>query len=289
MPGLDPKVAMHRLNIKADAKLVKQPQRRFRPDIMDAIEQEVRKLINSGFIREEQHPDWVSNIVHVTKKNGSIRICIDFRNLNDACPKDEFPLPVTDIMVDKTAGYERMSFMDGFSRYNQIKMLPDDERHTAFRTPLGVFCYTVMPFGLKNAGATYQRAMDKIFSKLTRKIVECYVDDIAVKSRRKGDHLRDLREVFNLMRAHQLKMKPTKSFLGVSSSKFFGFVITSKGIHLDPEKISAIIDMEPPRSLKELRGLQGKLAYILRFISNLSGRCQPLSKLMRKGVTFMWD
>src|SRR3954464_6870980 len=108
------------------------------------------------------------------RKNGSIRICIDFRNLNDACPKDEFPLPVTDIMVDNTVGYERMSFMDGFSGYNQIKMHPEDEMHTAFKTPLGVFCYTVMPFGLKNAGATYQRAMDKIFSKLTRKTVECY-------------------------------------------------------------------------------------------------------------------
>src|SRR4051812_17809089 len=146
-----------------------------------------------------------------------------------------------------------------------------------------------MPFGLKNAGATYQRAMDKIFSKFTHKTVECYVDDIAVKSRCKGDHLRDLREVFNLVRAHQLKMNPTKFFLGVSSGKFLEFVITSKGIHLDPEKISTIRDMEPPRSLKELRGLQGKLAYIRRFISNLSGRCQPLSKLMRKGVTFMWD
>src|SRR4051812_31736295 len=117
-----------------------------------------------------------------------------------------------------------------------------------------------MPFGLKNASATYQRAMYKIFSKLTRKTVECYVNDIALKSRRKGDHLRDLREVFDLMRAHQLKMNPTKSFLGVFSGKFLGLFITSKGIHLDPKKISAIRDMEPPWSLKELRGLQGKLA-----------------------------
>src|SRR4051812_31691698 len=120
MPGLDPKVAMHRLNIKAGAKPVKQPQKRFRPDIMDAIEEEVRKLIDSEFIHEEQHPDWVANIVLITKKNGSICICICiyFRNLNDACPKDEFLLPVTHMVVDNTAGYERMSFMDGFSGYN---------------------------------------------------------------------------------------------------------------------------------------------------------------------------
>src|SRR4051812_18964879 len=110
--------------------------------------------------------------------------------------------------------------MDRFSRYNQIKMYPDDERHTAFRTPLGVFCYIVIPFGLKNVGATYQRAIDKIFSKLTRKTVECYVDDITIKSHSKGNHLRDLRKVFDLMRSHQIKMNPTKSFLGVSSGKF---------------------------------------------------------------------
>src|SRR5436853_1651241 len=146
-----------------------------------------------------------------------------------------------------------------------------------------------MPFGLKNAGATYQRAMDKIFAMMTRKTVECSVDDIAVKSRYKGDHVRDLREVFNLMRLHQLTMSPTKSFVGVSSGKFLGLVVTSKGIHIDPEKVSAIKDMEPPRKIKELRGLQGKLAYIRRFISNLSGRCQPFSKLLKKGVTFTWD
>ena len=121
MPGLDPQIAMHRLNINPDAKPVKQ-QRWFRPEIMEAIESEVKKLIDSGFVREEQHPDWVANIILVPKKNGKTRICIDFRDLNAACPKDEFPLPITDVMIDNTCGFERMSFMDGFSGYNQIKM-----------------------------------------------------------------------------------------------------------------------------------------------------------------------
>ena len=131
-----------------------------------------------------------------------------------------------------------------------------------------------MPFGLKNAGATYQRAMSMIFRDHLRKTVECYVDDIAVKSRDKNDHLRDLRTMFDIMQAHQLKMNPTKSFLGVSSGKFLGFIVTSKGIHLDPEKVKAIQNMHPPKNLKELMGLQGRLAYIRRFIANLSGRCQ---------------
>ena len=122
-----------------------------------------------------------------------------------------------------------------------------------------------------------------------RKTVECYVDDIAVKSRTKGDHITDLKVVFDIMRAHQLKMNPTKSFLGVASGKFLGFVVTSTRIHLDPEKVRAIQEMQPSRNLKELRGLQGRLACIRRFISNLSGRCQPFTKLMKKGVSFIWD
>ena len=159
MPGLDPQVAKHRLNINPDAKTAKRQQKQFRPEVMEVIQSKVTKLIDSSFIREEQHPDWKANIVPVTKKNGKIRVCIDFRNLNEACPKDEFPLPITDAMIDNTYGFERMSFMDGFSGYNQINMYPDNEKHTSFKTPLGVNCYTVMPFGLKNAGATYQRAM----------------------------------------------------------------------------------------------------------------------------------
>src|SRR4051812_47825937 len=115
MPGLDPQVATHRLNIDPEKKPFKQPQRRFRPAMMEAIEAEVKKLIDSGFIREELHPNWVVNVVPVDKKNGKIWICIDFRTLNDACPKDEFPLPITDVMIDNTWGFERMSFMDGFS------------------------------------------------------------------------------------------------------------------------------------------------------------------------------
>jgi len=126
---------------------------------MEAIKIKVHKLIECGFIREEQHPDWVGNIVPVLKKNEKIRVCINFHDLNAACLKDKFPLPITDVMIANTCGFERMSFMDGFSGYNQIKMHPDDEKHTSFRAPLGVYCYTVMSFRLKNAGATYQRTI----------------------------------------------------------------------------------------------------------------------------------
>ncbi|XXG88408.1 hypothetical protein AAC387_Pa12g0619 [Persea americana] len=161
MPGLDSKIAVHKLNMQEDIKPVKQGQRRFRPDVMDKIEQEVQKLKSVGFIREEQHPEWRANIVPVTKKNGQIRVCIDYRDLNNACPKDEFPLPIP------------------------------------------------------------KRAMMKIFQVMQHKIVECYVDDLAVKSKRKEDHLKDLREVFLRLRKHKLRMNPLKCFFGVSSGVDF--------------------------------------------------------------------
>ena len=147
--------------------------------------------------------------------------------------------------------------MDSFSGYNQIKMYPKNKKHTSFRTPLGMYCYIVIAFGLTSAGATYQRALNTIFYKHMRKIVECYIDDITVKSRAKGDHIADLKRVFNIMQAHQLKMNPIKSFLGVACGKFLGFVMTSKGIHLDPEKVRDIQEMQPSRNFREIRGLQG--------------------------------
>ena len=166
-------------------------------------------------------------------------------------------LVLTDVMIDNTCRFERMSFIDGFSGYNQIEMYPDDEKHTSIRTPLGVYCYAVMPFGLKNVGTTYQRVMNTIFYKHIRKTMEYCVDDIAVKSGVKGDDIADLKTIFTIMWARQLKMNPTKSFLEVINHKFLGFVITSKGIHLDPKKVRAVQEMQPPRNLRELRELQG--------------------------------
>lgn len=135
--------------------------------------------------------------------------------------------------------------MDSFSRYNKIKMYPDDEKHTLFRTQQGVYCYTVIPSSLQNVGDLYQKAMTTSFCFCDhfQKIVECYVDDITVKSRNKDDRIQDFQTIFNLMRTHQLKLNHTKSFLGVGN--FFGFVVTSKGIHLYQDKVNAIQNMQP--------------------------------------------
>ncbi|XP_070025641.1 uncharacterized protein [Nicotiana sylvestris] len=247
MPGLDPKVAIHHLAVKNDALPIKQAQRRFRPDLVPLIETEVNKLIEIGFIRKVKYPTWVSSIVPVRKKNGQIRVCVDFRDLDNACPKNEFPLPIPELIIDATTGYEAMSFMDGSSGYNQIRMAPKDEELTVFRTPKGIYCYKVMLFGLKNVGATYQRAMQNNFDDLLHKNVECYVDDLVVKSREKGDHLKYLRMVFELLQRYQLRMNLLKCAFGVTSEKFLGFIVRHRGIK------DAILKMPEPCNIHELK------------------------------------
>ncbi|KAM1206144.1 hypothetical protein FF1_006824 [Malus domestica] len=254
MPGLDPIITVHHLAVKPGTRPIKQTQRRYRSELIPQIEAEIDKLIEAGFIRE-----------------------------------DDFPLPIIEIMVDATTGHEALSFMDGSSGYNQIRMALEDEELTAFRTPKGIYCYKVMPFGLKNAGATYQRAMQKIFSDMLHKNVECYVDDVVVKTKKRSNHLKDLRVVFERLRKYNLKMNPLKCAFGVTSGKFLGFIVKHRGIEVDQSKIKAIQSMPEPRNLHELKSLQGRLAFIRRFIFNLAGRCQPFSRLMKKDVLFVWD
>ncbi|KAL0298024.1 UNVERIFIED_CONTAM: Transposon Tf2-11 polyprotein [Sesamum calycinum] len=166
MPGLDPKVAVHHLSVKKGARPVKQGQRRFRPELIPLIEGEVNKLIEVGFIREVKYPMWISSIVPVRKKNGQIRVCVDFRDLNNACPKDDFPLPIAELMIDATTGHEALSFMDGSSGYNQIRMAPADEELTAFRTPKADRCQPFSRLMKKDVPFQWDEACDKAFKSI---------------------------------------------------------------------------------------------------------------------------
>ncbi|XP_059658393.1 uncharacterized protein LOC132304673 [Cornus florida] len=220
VPGLNPQIVAHHLNIRPGTRPVKQAQRNFRPELELQIKEEVQRLSQASFIKPIQYPTWLANIVLVKKKNEKIRVCVDFKDLNKACPKDDFPLPIIDSLVDSTSGHEMFSFMDGYSGYNHIKMTPCDAEKIAFRTPLGNFHYTVMPFGLKNAGATYQRAMTAIFHDMLHRNVEDYMDDLVIKSRRKEEHLADLRRVFERCRKYKLKMNPLKCAFRVEAGRF---------------------------------------------------------------------
>ena len=159
MPGIDPGVIIHQLNVSPSFKPIRQKKRVFTLERDNAIKDEVHKLMTAKFIREMYYPDWLANVVMVKKANGKWRMCVDFtvlNNLNKACPEVSYPLPRIDQLVDSTAGHQLLSFMDAFSGYNQIKMDEADQEKTSFVTSQGLFCYEVMPFGLKNAGATYQ-------------------------------------------------------------------------------------------------------------------------------------
>ena len=163
VPGVNPDYIQHRLNVDPCSKPMQQKARRLAPIHAEAVQKEVEKLLQAGEIGELHYPTWLSNTVVVKKKNGKWRVCIEFTNLNQACPKDLFPLPKIDQLVDATAGHDRMSFLDAFQGYHQISLSTEDHEKTTFITPLGIYCYKVMPFGLKNASATYQRMVTKMF------------------------------------------------------------------------------------------------------------------------------
>ena len=183
-------------------------------------------MLTAGFIREVYYSEWLANVVLVKKANGKLRMCVDFTDLNKACPKDSFPLPRIDQLVDFTTGHKLLTFMDTFSRYNKIKMAEEDQEKTAFITSQWLYCYNVMPFGLKNAGPTYQRLVNKMFSNQIGRNMEVYVDDMLVKSKEELTHLDDLRETFATLRQYQMKLNPSKCAFGVVSGKFLGFMVS---------------------------------------------------------------
>ena len=289
MLGLDENFVVHNLVVEKGAMPIKQKARKMPFQISLLVKREIEKLLEAGFIRSIDYSEWMANLVPVKKPTGEIRVCTDFRDLNKACPKDDFPLPNIDMIIDSLAGYEMLSFMDGFSGYNQIRIKESDQHKTAFRTPWGNFCYKVMPFGLKNAGATYQRAMTAMFHDFIHKIVEVYVDDILIKYKRKEDHVQDLKAAFERMKQYKLRVKPQKCVFGVSSRKLLGHIVSRRGVEVDPKKIKAILEMAPPTNLKQLRSLQGKMQAIRRFICQLTDKIAPMSHLLKKDVEFKWD
>jgi len=231
-------------------------------------------------------------VVTVYKKNGKLRVCIDFRDLNEATPMDGYPMPVADTLVGAAAGHKVISFMDGNAGYNQIFMAEEDVHKTAFRCSghVGLFEWVVMTFGLKNASAMYQRAMNYIFHELISKIVEIYNDDVMVKSRGHQEHLTDLRKTLECTRKYGLKMNPNKCAFGVSAGQFLGFMIHERRIEISQKTIAAINKVVASETKVELQSLIGMINFIRRFISNLSGKIQSFSSLLKLKADqeFIW-
>ena len=252
------------------------------PERQTAINEEVRKLLQAGAIREVEYPEWLANVVLVKKANDKRRLCIDFTDINRACPKDSFPLPQIDLIVDATASHELLSFMDAFSGYNQISIDPVDQEKTSFIIGQVTYCYRVMPFGLKNAGATYQRLVNRMFQKQIGTTMEVYIDDMLVKSTTAELHIAHLSEAFQILREYNMKLNPTKCAFGVLAEKFLGFIVNNRGIEANPDKIKAVLDMPSPSSIKEVQSLIGRIAALSRFMSRASNKCQPFFQVLKK-------
>jgi hypothetical protein len=288
MAGVPRNLIKHSLNVDPKATPKRQHLCRFADDRRDANKKELAKLLAAGFIREVFHPEWLANPVLVRKKNpNEWRMCIDYTDLNKHYPKDPFGLPRIDQVIDSTAGYDLLCFLDCYSRYHQIAIKEEDQEKTAFITTFGTYCYTTMSFGLKNAGATYQRAIQACFKRQLNKNIEAYVDDVVVKTRNSETLIADLEETFASLREYRWKLNPNKCVFGVLSGKLLGFIISHRGIEANPEN-SAINNMRAPNCIKDVQKLTGCMAALNRFISKLGEWGLPFFKLFKHQEKFVW-
>ncbi|XP_070036516.1 uncharacterized protein [Nicotiana tomentosiformis] len=288
MPGLSTDLVVHKLPTDLALPPVKQKLRKFKTDMSMKIKEEITKQLDAKVIRVTRYPTWLANVVPVPKKDGKTRVCVDYRDLNKASPMDDFPLPNIHIWINNCAKHEIESFVNCYAGYHQILMDEEDAEKIVFITPWGTYCYRVMPFGLKNAGATYMRAMSIIFHDMIHREIEVYVDDVIIKSKKHSDHVKDLRKFFQRLRRYNLKLNRAKCTFGVPSGKLLGFVVSRSGIELDPSKIKSIQELPPLKNKTEVMSLLGRLNYISRFIAQLTTTCEPIFKLLRKNVAVKW-
>lgn len=287
MKGIDPSFYQHKINLKTDAVPVKQQRYRMNPNYAKQVKEELDKLLQVGFIKPVHEADWLSPIVVVPKKNGKLRICVDYRKLNAATISDPYPLPFTDTMLDAVAGHEMYSFLDGFSGYNQIKMAPEDEAKTAFITEWGAFVFTVMSFGLKNGPSSFSEVAAKVFEPYLNDFMRVFIDDFSVFGS-KAMHLNHLRMCLTRARMFRMSLNPYKSAIAVKKGILLGYVLSEEGLAIDPKKVEAIQKVPVPKHLKELSRFIGQIKWHSRQLRYLSDICAPLTHLTKKEVEYVW-
>ena len=253
------------------------------------IKKELEKKLAVGIIRPVRHTTWVSNPVIVRKKSGDIRICIDFRNLDQASLKYNYPLPNMENLLQSVTGARMLSMLDSFSGYNQVQIRKEDRGKITFTTPSETYEYIRMPFGLLNVGSTFQRAMDQAFSDLIGKIIAIYQDDLTVFSKERGDHVKHLRKILDRCRKFVISLNPKKSTFGIDEVKLLGHIFSKDGIRIDPERVQAINAIPPPHDIPSLQSFFGKINFVRRVILNLPELAKPLNALLKKNVKFVWD
>ncbi|UYV84336.1 K02A2.6-like [Cordylochernes scorpioides] len=277
----------HRINT-GDARPIRQPPRRLPMAKQEEVTGLLRKMKRDGIIEESNGP-WSSPVVLVTKKDGTTRFCVDYRRLNDITKKDSYPLPRIDDTLTTLAGSSWFSTLDLKSGYWQVGMHPEDKEKTAFSTGSGLYQFTVVPFGLCNAPATFERLIELVLKGLTWKTCLVYLDDIMVMGRTFEEHLRNLQEVFDRFRANNLALNPKKCQLFQKSVKFLGHIVSTEGIRTSDDKIFAIKNWPEPRDKHELRSFLGLCTYYRRFVEGYADIAAPLHRLTEARASFHWN
>nr|GEX76915.1 reverse transcriptase domain-containing protein [Tanacetum cinerariifolium] len=264
MTGVPRHITEHQLNVQEGCSPVRQKKRGQTADRNLAIQKEVEKLVEAVIMKELHYHDWLSNPVMVNKHDGSWRLCVDFKDLNKACLKDGYPLPEIVWKVESLCGFPLKCFLDAYKVYHQIQMAKDDKEKAAFIISQGIFCYTKMPCGLRNAGATYQRLVDKAFHKQIGRNIEVYVDDLVIKSHTEDEIVRDIGETFKTLREINMKLNLQNCTFGVEEGLFLGYTVNTKGLKVCPDKVDDVLSLPSPRCLKDVQKLNGKLTSMNR-------------------------
>ncbi|CAI5467927.1 unnamed protein product [Closterium sp. Yama58-4] len=287
-PGLPPeRPEDHKIQLEPGAHPTVRTQWRLTQPELAELRSQLESLLEKGFIRPSTSP-FAAPILFTPKKDGGIRMCIDYRALNRVTIKSRYPIPRTDDLLDQLRGARYFSKIDLRGGYHQIRVFADDCHKTAFRTRYGSYEFTVMPFGLTNAPSTFQRTMNRVFRDLLDKCVIVYLDDILIFSRTREQHLRDLDAVFKRLQENRLITKGSKCEFFKQELEFLGHVISRDGIKIDPKKIKTIQEWKAPTNVTELQSFLGFVNYVRRFIPNMAGITGPLTDLLHKDKNFVW-
>lgn len=279
--------AQHYINT-GDHPPVAVPPYRMSPVKKELLKKEIDKLLNEGIIEECESP-WAAPVVLVPKKDGGVRLCVDYRRLNAVTVSDSYPLPRMDDLLQAAKRTSYMTTLDLRSGYHQVEVHERDRDKTTFVTPFGTFRYLRMPFGLKNAPGTFQRLIDQFRRGLSEVLILAYLDDIIVLSSTFDEHIKDLTLVFDRLKLFKLRVNREKCVFACSSVKYLGHLITPEGISVDPCKTEAISKRPPPRNVKEVQSFLQTASWYRRFINNFAAISRPLSDLTKKKSTWRWN
>ncbi|GKA83739.1 putative reverse transcriptase domain-containing protein [Tanacetum coccineum] len=288
LPGLPPtRQVEFQIDLVPGAAPVARAPYRLAPSEMKELSEQLKELSDKGFIRPSSSP-WGAPVLFVKKKDGSFRMCIDYRELNKLTVKNRYPLPRIDDLFDQLQGSSVYSKIDLRSGYHQLRVREEDIPKTAFRTRYGHYEFQVMPFGLTNAPAVFMDLMNRVCKPYLDKFVIVFIDDILIYSKNKKEHEEHLKLILELLKKEELYAKFSKCEFWIPKVQFLGHVIDSEGIHVDPAKIESIKDWTSPKSPTEIRQFLGLAGYYRRFIEGFSKIAKPMTKLTQKKIQFVW-